>query len=102
MEMTVAQLIAHLAGLPPMMEVYADADGVAMFVNETEVQLREQGPPFLRLKCSVYPLPTKPPTTETVEQQTAKQYQRALDLSAESERKSKMPESVDLHLDYGK
>ena len=94
-EMTVAELAAKLSGLPPMMEVYTDSDGVAMFINDTEVQIREQGSPFLRLKCSVTPTPPEAPSTESVDEQTARQQQRAMAMSAEIERASQMHGEVD-------
>lgn len=90
-EMTVAELAAHLAGLPPMMEIYTDSDGIPMFVNDTEVQVREKGAPFLRLICSQLPKPPKPPSTESVEVQTARQAQVAMNLAHNIDSAGKMP-----------
>jgi hypothetical protein len=102
-EMTVAELAAHLAGLPPMMEVFTDSDGVAMFLNDAEVQEREgNGGPFLRLKCSVKPKPPAAPSTESVEQQTARQAQRAMGLAHGIEAASRMPtDAIEPHINYG-
>jgi hypothetical protein len=91
--MTVAELAGHLAGLPPMMEVYTDSDGTAMFLNDTEVQQRENGPPFLRLLCSETPKPRKPPSTESVDVQTAKQAQVATHLAHNIDKAGRMPTS---------
>lgn len=91
-EMTVAELASHLAGLPPMMEVFTDSDGVAMFVNDTEVQVTaERGVPFLRLKCSVTPKPPDPPSAESVEVQTARKAQVAMDLAHRIDEAGRMP-----------
>jgi hypothetical protein len=102
--MTVAELTSHLAGLPPMMEVFTDSDGVSMFVNDTEVQVREKGPPFLRLKCSVTPKPPAPPSTESVEVQTARKAQVAMHLAHNIGRAEQMPASTaeDPNIHYGR
>jgi len=102
-EMTVAELTSHLAGLPPMMEVFSDSDGIAMFVNGTEVQTREKGPPFLRLQCSATPKPPEPPSTESVEVQTARKAQVAMHLAHNIGKAESMPTSTaeDPSIHYG-
>lgn len=101
-EMTVSELISHLAGLPPMMEIYSDSDGVSMFVNDTVIQQRENGPPYLRLLCSQLPKPPKPPSTESVEAQTARQTQTAMQLARDMQQSVTMPEgnTDDPRIDY--
>lgn len=86
-----------------MMEVFTDSDGVAMFVNETEVQTQETGPPFLRLKCSVKPKPPTPPSTESVEVQTARKQQVAMHLAHNMQQDIQMPVSTaeDPAITYG-
>lgn len=99
-EMTVAELVSKLAGLPPMMEVFCNADGTAMFVNDVQIEqeqateARPAPPPFLRIICSEKPSPPKPPSVETVEEQTARQSQRAMDLAHNIQRAEQMPEGL--------
>jgi hypothetical protein len=99
-EMTVADLVGKLAGLPPMMEVFANADGIAMFVNDVQVEQERATeavpapPPFLRIICGEQPAPPKAPSVETVEEQTARQQQRAMDLAHNIQRAEQMPEGM--------
>lgn len=102
--MTVAELTSHLAGLPPMMEVFTDSDGVAMFVNDTEVQQSQDNrPPFLRIRCSVKPKPPAPPSTESVDVQTARKQQVAMHLAHNMQQDIQMPQSTaeDPAIHYG-
>lgn len=92
--MTVADLVAKLAGQPPMMEVYVDADGAAMFLNDVQLQQAEGFPPFLRLICSLHPAVPQQ-GIQTHEEQVAMQRQRAMHMSAVIERESHMSEIVE-------
>lgn len=94
-EMTVAELVQALAGLPPNMPVFASADGTSMFLNHTQVEkYAEDAPPILRLVCSeTYDPPQAPPMT--YDEQVALQRQRAMQLSKNIEDESKMPSMGD-------
>jgi hypothetical protein len=101
LDMTVAELAARLAGLPPMMDVFVNADGVSMFLNDVQIEQIPppadeavpgyQAPPFLRLVCSETPVAPKPPSTESVEEQTARQAQRSMDLARNIQQAEQMP-----------
>jgi len=94
-EMTVAELISGLAGLPPMMEVYADCDGISSFVNGAEIeQVGERGAPFLRIKCSEKPIPRLAPAM-SYEEEMARQKNTAIELGRRLQEAAVMPEAVD-------
>jgi hypothetical protein len=80
--MTVAEMAAKLAGLPPMMEIFANADGTSMFLNDLVIERHgDETPPFARLHCSAVPVIRQAPDM-TREQLEAMQRQRAMALSA--------------------
>lgn len=91
-DMNISKLASELAGLPPMMEVYVNADGESMFIHELIVERGpdDTQPPFARLVCGV-----KPPVVEapklTPEEAEAMQRQRAMQLSHAIEQSQKMP-----------
>lgn len=99
-DVTVAELVSKLAGLPPMMEVFVNADGISMFLNDIQIEqsdAREDGyqpPPFLRVIASQHPAAPKPPDTRTVEEQTAAKAQQAMELSAVADESTRMPRIV--------
>lgn len=100
-DVTVSDLISKLAGMPPMMEVFVNADGTSMFLNEVQIEqpeVREDGtadPPFLRIVASVTPAPPKLPDTRTVQEQTAAKAQQAMELTAVADEATRMPRIVE-------
>lgn len=93
---TVADLVANLAGLPPMMEIYLDADGLAMFLNGVEVQEQGERPPFLRLQGNVHPKPQpNVKFAETYEEQVTRKRNQALAMAHNSQEAQKMPPPVE-------
>jgi hypothetical protein len=90
--MDISKLASELAGLPPMMEVYCNADGEAMFIHELRVERGpdDTQPPFARIVCG-----PKPPIVEapklTPEEAEAMQRQRAMQLSHATEQAQRMP-----------
>lgn len=99
--MTVSDLVQRLAGLPPMMEIFVDADGTPMFLNDTQIQRIENDEkwnpaPFLRIICNPHPVKTEPLIEDTTyEEKLARQRQRAMDMSAQIERETQMHPMVD-------
>lgn len=94
-DMTVAELFSHLAGLPPMMEVYALSDDISMFINDIRVEVPETGPPFLRVLCSETPKAKPPPSTDSVEIQTARKAQVSMDLARRIDESQVFPSTED-------
>lgn len=91
----VATLISKLAGLPPMMPIFVNADGISMFLNSVQIeQIDENSPPFLRLLCSVKLIIPESPALSK-EEQESKQRQTAMQLSRNIQDSERMPEVVD-------
>lgn len=91
--MTVAELASHLAGLPPMMEVFIDADGASMYLNDVEMQEATGYPPFLRLIGNERPIAAKVdgrPYQEKLDEQK----QRAMAMGEAIDRESRMHRRV--------
>ncbi len=65
-DMTVSELIANLAGLPPMMDVYIQIDGdtkhSVLFLNEVKVMEVTDAPSFVVLGASEKPQVREPET----------------------------------------
>lgn len=93
--MDVATLVSKLAGLPPMMPVFANADGTSMFVNGLQIEsVDENSPPFLRVLCSIHlTIPESPPLNK--DEAEARQRQNAMQLSKNIQDSEKMPEVVE-------
>ena len=93
--MTVSELASKIAGLPPMMEVFANADGTSMFINDLVIeQASPETPPYGRLHCSVTPqIKEAPPMNK--DELEARQRQRAMALSASIEAASRMHTMVE-------
>lgn len=93
---TVADLSAQVAGLPPMMNVFVDADGKSMYMNWSEVQEADGHSPFLRLICSEFP--KRPPFADslpkTYAQLVDEQRQRAMQMGHNQQEAQKMPSMV--------
>jgi hypothetical protein len=89
-DVTVSDLVAKLAGLPPMMEVYVNADGISMFLNDALVEQKEGFPPFFRLFCGTVPVVPKPPSV-SYEEALDQQRQRAMQMSRNSQEAQRMP-----------
>lgn len=93
--MDVATLISKLAGLPPMMPVFINADGTSMFLNGIQIeQVDENSPPFLRMICSVHLVIPNPPLL-TKDEAEAQQRQLAMQLSKNIQDSETMPEVVE-------
>lgn len=92
---TVADLAGVLAGLPPMMPVFIDADGTSMYMNHAQVHDGGKSPPFLRLLSSENPKRHEYDLNETYEERLAKQRQKAMQMAHNTQQASKMPPMVD-------
>lgn len=82
-ETTVADFIAKCAGLPPMLELYANIDGVPYFVVDMVVMEPETEPPYAQLICSAFPLKME---HETEEEQRARKEKQRGDLAQNMEK----------------
>lgn len=91
---TVADLTTVLAGLPPMMEVFIDADQTTMFINDHNITVTDKAA-FLFLHCSVKAVDNSDNTDVSYEEQVAKQSQRAMHMAHEMEKATKMPPMVE-------
>lgn len=92
--MTVSELLGRLAGLPPMMEVFIDAAGEAMYLNETQLQESDGYAPFLRLIANQTAI-IRAADERSYDEQLDEQKQRAMHMGAVIERESRMSERVD-------
>jgi len=93
--MTIAELVGKLAGLPPMMEIFVNADGTSMFVNDLEIErLSNEAPPYARLHCSVKAIQKAPPALSKEELESM-QKQNAMQLAHNLQEAEKMPGVVE-------
>lgn len=92
---TVAALIEWLAGLPPMMDVWVQADGTSMYLNEVRVEEVEGRNPFLCVYASESPLRKLVPNTDSYEEALARQTQRAMEMTRRMDEARVMPPMVD-------
>lgn len=93
MNTTVASLVSALSGQPPMMEVFADAEGIPMYL--TELRVDDSGNvPILILQCNSAPK-AEPEDNRSYDEKVDEQRQKAMHMGSETDRASKMPPMVD-------
>lgn len=91
---TVADLVNALAGLPPMMEVWAQFQDLYLFVNNVTVEKDDSIPaPVLVISSNTVPIRTEF-TSESYDEELAKKRQQAMQMAHNSDEASKMPDMV--------
>jgi hypothetical protein len=84
---TVAELVNHLAGLPPMMPVmgWNEDTNVPKFINMVEIDDSDTQP-VLRISMSEYPQDFKIKMAQSYDEELAEQKEKAMAMARESKK----------------